>query len=262
MNIALKSELDSRIVLYPLMRTLMSYGSIFVLTSNPLLRRLLDDEAFQSFRNITIVVDEQGATDDIYNDYGITSGDFDFIILDNVGALDYDFGFILMGSGCSEAFKSDVELLEQSDEERNKNIIIQFGNKPKEPKEKKEQGQAGAAKGSTEGQNTVKTSLKKQKGKEVVTDEDYDPAAKFREKVEGKKEERKTLKVVTAPFPSFKDIELVEGEHKFYSVPDALIKLFYDVFKKQIASDSNQFRKEVTRKDESSGYIQRTLSDR
>ena len=94
MYIAIKSEMDSRVFLYPLMRALKNYGSMLVISSNRQLSRLIEDGEF-GFRNIAVIVDMSGATDDVYNEYGIAAGDYDYIILDNVGAVEYDVCFVL-----------------------------------------------------------------------------------------------------------------------------------------------------------------------
>ena len=90
MFICIKSEIDSRPLLYPLMRTLWNYGSILLVTSNRFVNRLIDDAETNNFRNATIVIDTDGATDDIMEDYGYAPTDFDFVILDNMGVTDCD----------------------------------------------------------------------------------------------------------------------------------------------------------------------------
>ena len=49
------------------MRALKNYGSMLVISSNRQLSRLIEDGEF-GFRNIAVIVDMSGATDDVYND--------------------------------------------------------------------------------------------------------------------------------------------------------------------------------------------------
>ena len=137
MYIAVKSETDSRPFVYPLMRALHNFGSILVISSNRQLNRLVQDsDDGATFRNITIVVDEFGATDDICSDYGYAPGDFDYVILDNVGATDADKLIYLLGSNTDFAFQEEIDMLCET-EDTNKVFVIQYGKPGKpEPKEK------------------------------------------------------------------------------------------------------------------------------
>lgn len=242
MNIAIKSEIDSRVLLYPLMRSLRSYGSILVISSNRQLRRLLDDDE-TGFRGYRIIVEESGATDDIYDEYGIAEGDFDFVILDNMGVIDYDLCFIPLGAKHTESFDDDVKLMLES--ESDKIMIVQFG------KPSKNSHSTAATKPSP-----------KRKGKDAEVEEDYDPAEKFRLTEEQKQKERVRGKVAMVPFPSYQDIENVESEYKFYEVNANLVNVFYEALKEELAVDKNQFQREVRKKDESSGYIKSRNSTR
>ena len=58
MVIAIKSEMDSRVVLYPLMKACSIYGSVLVMTSNRYVRRVIDDQEYSTFKNIAVLVDE------------------------------------------------------------------------------------------------------------------------------------------------------------------------------------------------------------
>ena len=242
MNIAIKSEIDSRVLLYPLMRSLRSYGSILVISSNRQLRRLLDDDE-TGFRGFRIIVEESGATDDIYDEYGIADGDFDFVILDNMGVIDYDLCFIPLGAKHTESFDDDVQLMLEA--ERDKVVVVQFG------KQSKNNRSTAATKRDT-----------KRKGKIIEVNEDYDPAAKFRVTEEQRKKEQSRARTVMVPFPSYQDIETVESEYKFYEVNANLVTAFYDALKETLAVDKNQFQREVRKKDESSGYIKSRNSTR
>ena len=51
MYIAIKSEMDSRPIIYPLMRCLMNYGSILVITNNKVFNRLIESQESGGFRD-------------------------------------------------------------------------------------------------------------------------------------------------------------------------------------------------------------------
>lgn len=233
MYIAVKSEMDSRVLVYPLMRALKSYGSILVISSNNQLRRLIDDPAYQTFRNMTILINEAGAVDEVYSDWGIAPGDYDFVILDNMGCLDYDVCFILQGSKSSQEFLDDLEILRESSDIE-KIVCVQFGAKAKPEKKERPPRQDRNAK--TEPAE--------------ITQEEYDPAAKFRKKAKLDEKNVAQFKEYTGKFPTFDQIEKLEGEHIFYPVDSGMVQMFYKTFEKEIGSDYNQFRKEVAKRDE------------
>lgn len=249
MYLAIKSEMDSRPFLYPLIRALKSYGSILVISSNQWVYRLIEEE-HQGFRNITVIVETTGATDTVYEDYGVGPDDYDFVILDNMGAIDFDYLFILRGKSCSEDFAEEVDLY--LTDKTNPNLyIVQYG---------------GGSKGDRSAGDTKRPQRKSQperprkgthsrKGqavKEQVDAESYDPAEKFREKEENIKQ---TIQTVSGTYPTFQDIDLLESEHLFPEVPRAMIDPLYTMLKSLVLVDRNQFTKEVRRKDESSGNL-------
>ena len=79
--VAIKSEMDSRPLLYPLIRVLNNYGNLCVITSNKQLNRLIEDEDNGGFRNIRVIIEESGGVDSVYQEYGIVPEDFTFLIL-------------------------------------------------------------------------------------------------------------------------------------------------------------------------------------
>lgn len=232
MNICIKSEIDSRVVLYPLLQALRNYGSIAVLSSNKQVRRLIEDEELSVCRDITIIVDEKAGRDEMYEDNNFQEDKYDFIILDNIGSVDYDIMLIPLGAMSSEGFDEDVQLMIES-EDSTKIYILQFGKSLKKAPKKES---------------------KPQKGNVIVSDDDYDPAQKFRDKqvdnspiVKGQ--------LFNLSYPTFESIEQMEGEHRFPSLDDSACKAFFTIFKDLIQSDSNNFRKVAQKKDEYSGYI-------
>lgn len=262
MLIAIRSEVDSRILLYPLMRTLWNYGSILVITSNEQLFRLIDDRELNGFRNSTIIVEPDGAIDEITVNYGIAREDYDFIIMDNTAFTEYDLLFLLLGTKSSESFAEDVELLTVDDEDHQRVFLLQYGMEKKDSK---------YTKGSkdTKGSTRDKINRKDRESREAIKDDNaqneiiedlYDPADKFRDKIEAAKTMESRLNKYNVSFPTFQEIEMVEAEHKFYNVHSSLIKVLYDAFGSELGIDLIQFRKELRKKDEGRSYIKSTRS--
>lgn len=241
MTISVKSEIDSRVVIYPLMRTLKSFGSVAVVSSNRQLERLIDDYEFQTFRDILVIVDEDSGADDICSTYGIGARDYDFIILDNVGSVEFDKCLILLGNSQSEAFEEDIELL-QSAEDNGKYVIFDFSSNKVSSKNAK------VEESSTKGKRAVKVS---------ANGEDYNPADKFRNRIADTMNTTKVIKREKVKLPTFADIEMVEGDHKFYLVGMDLVKAFFNFLGEPLAISWDKFQKEVRRKDESSSNIKK-----
>ena len=235
MYLAIKSEMDSRPFLYPLMKALNSYGSVCVISSNPYLKRLIDDDLAGGFRNIRILVDESGASDDIFYDEGIQEGDFDFIILDNMAVAKYDIFTLLVGSGNSEEY--DDEILMVLDEENPNTWVVHFGKR------------------DTEATKKIKERTKREK----KTEEEYDPASKFKEDEDEAKRERQREKILKGVFPTYAEIEALEGERYFPKVDTTMCQTLYTILKDVVHVDSMKFRKEVSAADASSGYIKRGI---
>lgn len=244
MIISIKSEIDSRCVLYPLMKACYQYGTVAVITSNKFVKRLIDDKEFNTFRNIDIYYDELGASDDVYRANGIDKLDFDFIILDNMGVSEYDRCICLFGSKQSEIFMEDKKLMEES-EDVSKIVFVEFGNSKsssRDTRTEEKKSKPSRNRGNNGAQQTQD---------ENVVPEGYDPAEKFRSMV--KTEKRKEVIIFKAPFPSLADFEMVEGLGKFYNMPDKLIPVFYEIFGKKLNIVDNEFRKGLKKVDES-GY--------
>ena len=234
MRIMIKSELDSRPLLYPLIRSLFNHGSILVITTNKYLSRLIDGEVEGGFRNVRIIVDEDGAVDDIREEYGIAPGDFDFEIMDNVGAIDYDLLLIPISNHISESFRYEIEPTLDLDT----TSVIRFGTK-------------------------AKTSAKKAPSrKDKPTEEEqanYDPRSKWKRK----SEEDIIIEKLSgdgqwAPFPTFQDIETLEASYVFYTVDRNLAMILYKILGPYLNIDERFFVKEVTARDENSGHISGT----
>lgn len=221
MNIAIKTEIDSRVVLYPLLRALYPHGSTCVISSNPQLDRLIVDDEDGGFRDIRIIVDQYGDLDVTMQNYGIVEDDFDFIIFDNVGAINYDTIIIGLGSMQSEGFQQDVEFLNESGEAK----LIQFGNKKRQSK--------------------VKPDKKQKKEKEEV---EYDPAEKFRTE-EVKRRQISEMEMFVCPWPSYEEIESVEAEHIFPIYSKNMSSILYRIFGDKLNIEEREFLKYMSTKD-------------
>lgn len=251
MHIAIKSEMDSRPLLYPLMRALRSFGSILVLSNNTLLRRLIEEQDTFSFRNITVLVDNSDSADEICENYGISSTDYDFIIVDNLGSSECDVCFIAVGASMSEEFDAEMQLL--MEDEHLPVYVLQFGKAAvKQPeKETPEERKERLEREKQERLERKNAAKKPKKSGEVP--EGYDPAGKFRVTPEDKSIRKQKATVI--PFPNFQEIETVEAEHKFAEITPALANVFFTAFESELAINKLQFDKEVRKKDESSGYV-------
>ena len=97
MYIAIRSEVDSRVLVYPLMKALWEYGSILLVSSNKQYRRLIEETDTMTFRNITVLVDENGSADEIIDANFVSKVDYDFVIFDNVSCVDYDVCLVPLG---------------------------------------------------------------------------------------------------------------------------------------------------------------------
>lgn len=241
MEIAIKSEADSRILLYPLIKALYNYGTIAVYTSNRLLSRLIENELEGGFRNVRIVVspeaDLEGAkeSDDYYRDK------YDFIIYDNMGAVDYDVMIIILTNRLSDSFVTDLVYI-AGDE---KTHMIKFGSPAPVKQEKKEKPQ-------------------KVKKAEDKTDEEIQEDRQFNKWVVEKTDEDILQEMLSSKdlkwckFPTYDAIEAMESRYVMMVPDDALLKELYKIFGEAISVDERQFTKGARVKDESGSTIDGT----
>lgn len=233
MVIAIKSEMDSRVVLYPLMKACSVYGSVLVMTSNKYVRRVIDDQEYSTFKNIAVLVDETGATDDICQTYHIVMDEYDYIIMDNMGVTEYDKLIVLFGQKASESFDADIKLYKEQD--NNENIFfLHYGN-GKVRREAQEKIEKPKEKRSKKPTNEIP--------------EDYDPEQKFRDMVAAEK--KKKIKEFDLTLPSYNMVENLEGLGQFEPVDEKLTKVFYTLFGEVLNIQFNLFRKEIRQTNES-----------
>lgn len=238
MVIAIKSEMDARVVLYPLMQACNVYGSVLVLSSNKYVRRIIDDQEFSTFKNIVIVVDEMGTADDMCQAYNIALEEFDFILMENVSAVDYDKCICIFGQNPSELFAEDIEFMKQSEDNSNL-FFINYG------KQRAEKKNMSAPK--------KKSRFAKSQADTEEIPEDYDPEQKFRD--QAVEEKKRVVKEYQASLPSFEMIEKLEGMGQFEAVDEKLCEVFFAIIGEQLNIQYNLFRKEIRNTHESGSSI-------
>ena len=175
MNIVIKSETDSRMCLYPLLRCLYPYGSICIITNNVCLYRLLsDDQSDGGFRNIRVIVEPSGNVEYAMEEDGWYENKYDFVIYDNMEIADYDLMLLLITNRISETYLQDILYIVGEPNTH----ILRFGtiNKKKpEKKTKPEKGDKPEKKAKPEKKKpTPKKPPKKGKKGEEVEEETID----------------------------------------------------------------------------------------
>ena len=250
MHIAIHSEMDSRVLLYPLMQILYHYGSIAVISNNKYVKRLIEGEYTGTINNISIFYDEDATADELCEELGIARDDYDFVIYDNSAESYADLYLIPIGSEMTESFSMQIDGIRDND-----NVtVIEFGTKKgkkaqpkKEPKEKKP-----AAKKK---KKTPEELEAEKAAKEEAKWASYDPSKKFDDQRESREERlSKQRATVTVPMPSFDMIESFEGDHTFVEPPTQLVSIMYEKLKDTLGVDRRNFEKGV-RRVESRNYI-------
>ena len=123
MEIAIKSETDSRVLIYPMIKVLSLYGTVAVYTSNKYFTRLIENELEGGFKNIRIVINPEGDLEAIKESDQFNKTKYDFIIYDNVGATDYDMLICMLTNRLSESYVQDLLYIIQD----SKTHILKFG---------------------------------------------------------------------------------------------------------------------------------------
>ena len=240
MEIAIKSETDSRVIVYPLIKALYNYGTIAIYTSNKWMTRLIENQLEGGFNNVRVVVSPEGdldfckETDDYYRNK------YDFLIFDNIGAIDYDLLIAVVTNRISEDYVGDLIFLATDP----KTHILKFGTPAAKPKAekpaKKQKGEASAEEQSADDSEEFN------KWNQEKTDEEV-----LKEMLESR--ESKWIK-----FPSFDSIENMEGRHNMMIPDDTFTKEVYRLFKDYINVDERMFMKGVRVKDEGGSDISGT----
>lgn len=238
MEIAIKAETDSRVLVYPLIKVLCNYGTVAVYTSNKYFTRLIENELEGGFKNIRIVVNPEADLEAIKESDDFNKSKYDFIIYDNVGATDYDMLICMLTNRISESYVQDLLYIIQD----SKTHILKFGSPAPTRKEKPE-------------------SKAKKSAKEEVSDEEDRDFNKWHQE----KTDEDVLKEVLSDrnakwckFPSFDMIENMEARHIMPTPDDGLIKELFRLFGESLSVDERMFTKGSRVKDESSSDISGT----
>lgn len=250
MIIAIRSEMDSRPLTYQLLRVLKDYGKVCFISDNKQVRRLLDSEEDGACRNIRVIYDESGATDTVFEEYGIVPSEYDYLILDNMGATEYDILLVPVGEVVTDEFQFDIDELKKDANTR----FLQFGKaakkeaKPKAPRQSPER-KPRPKRGEPEPEQPVE-------------EDDYDPASKFEIEISIDEEYNVSERSYGCEFPAYQDIEDMEAKHIFPKVGPKMAEAIYDMFKNQLGIEKRMFLKAVSAPDkEIRGHVNSTTAD-
>ncbi|MBR3598578.1 MAG: hypothetical protein IKL53_01735 [Lachnospiraceae bacterium] len=234
MEIAIKSEADSRILVYPLIKALYNYGTIAVYSTNPYLRRLIENDLEGGFKNVRVIVSPEGDLEAVKESDEWVPNKYDFIIYDNIGAVDYDMLICVVTSRVSESYGQDLLFIAADD----KTQILKFGSP------------AAGARPSKDS--------KPKKGEVVEEDKTYNKWDKTKTDEEMLVELLESKNAKWIKFPTYETIEMMESKHIMPTPDDTLIKELYRLFGKHLYVDERQFTKGARVKDESSSDISGT----
>lgn len=238
MEIAIKAETDSRVLVYPLIKVLCNYGTVAVYTSNKYFTRLIENELEGGFKNIRIVVNPEADLEAIKESDDFNKLKYDFIIYDNVGATDYDMLICMLTNRISESYVQDLLYIIQD----SKTHVLKFGSPAPTRKEKPE------------------PKAKKSAKDEAVEEDDRDFNKWHQEKTDEDvlKEVLSDRTTKWCKFPSFDMIENMEARHIMPTPDDGLIKELFRLFGEYLSIDERMFTKGARIKDESSSDISGT----
>ena len=238
MEIAIKAETDSRVLVYPLIKVLCNYGTVAVYTSNKYFTRLIENELEGGFKNIRIVVNPEADLEAIKESDDFNKSKYDFIIYDNVGSTDYDMLICMLTNRISESYVQDLLYVIQD----SKTHVLKFGPPAPTRKEKPE------------------PKAKKFAKEEVSDEEDRDFNKWHQEKTDEDvlKEVLSDRNAKWCKFPSFDMIENMEARHIMPTPDDGLIKELFRLFGESLSVDERMFTKGARVKDESSSDISGT----
>ena len=241
MEICIKSETDSRIFLYPLIKVLSNYGTVCVYSSNRMLTRLIENDMEGGFKNIRIMVSTEADLDACKESDEWYKGKYDFCIYDNMNIQSYDILICLVTNRLSETYVQDLTYLITDP----KVHIIKFGAPAPITKDKNEKPK------------------KETKPKGGAVEEDFDDTEFNKWHVEKTDEELLTEALSNretkwCKFPSLESIDQMESRHIMLTPDDGLIKELFRLFGEKLNVDERMFTKGARVKDESSSDISGT----
>ena len=265
MNISIRSEADSRILLYPLIRSLYNFGTICVITNNVNMRRLIDTDTMEGgFRNVRVIVQPDGDLEEALAEEDMYRDKYDFTIYDNMGATDYDVELIIITSRVSESYLQDIVWIIGEEGTH----VFRFGAgapahkkdaKKKEVKKKpSKKGTDGVVEQDEEDVFSNVIDAKANQAEETGFNEDGTIKNKWTaEKTDAEilNEKLAQAQATILPFPSFEDIEKMEARWILPKVESKLAKLIYKIFSPYISVDERMFMKGVNTVDEGGYFI-------
>lgn len=249
MEISIKSDTDSRILLYPLIKALYPYGTVAVYTSNKYLSRLIDNDLEGGFRNIRIIVNTESDVDAMKYDDEWDPQKYTFTIYDNVGAVDYDVLFAILTNHISDSYMMDLLYIIQDP----KTNIIRFGTpaaKPKDPSKDKKKNKKSADEEVEEVEE--QSSLY---AVETVDDDHFNKWHQTKSDANALQEALKNESQTWCKYPSFEIIEKTESRQILPVPDDKLLKEIYTVLKDSLAIDERTFMKGAKITDEGSSTL-------
>lgn len=249
MEIAIKSETDSRIIVYPLIKVLYNYGTVAVYTSNKYFSRLIENELEGGFKNVRILVSPEADLDEVMESDDFNKQKYDFVIYDNMGATDYDMLICVLTNRLSDYFVQDLLYIIQD----SKTHVIKFGQAAPTKKEKP----AKKVK-SKPGKKGEEAEVEEPTEEEVQDDREFNKWHVEKSDEEVLQETLNDRKAKWCKFPSFQAIEEMESRRILPVPDDGLIKELYRLLGESLSVDERQFTKGARLKDESSSDINGT----
>lgn len=240
MELAIKAECDSRVLVYPLIKILSNYGTVAVYSSNKYLCRLIENEMEGGFRNVRVVVNTEADLDSAKESDEYFTDKYDYVIYDNMGSIDYDMLICIVTNRLSESFVNDLVYVASDP----KTHIVKFGSPAPVSKSEK-----------------PSKSLKASKKGSGPTDEEIEENRDFNKWTAEKSDEELLQESLEAKdlhwckFPSFEAIEAMESRYQMMVPDDTLIKELYKLFGTFLSVDERQFTKGARLKDESGSVI-------
>lgn len=265
MKIAIKSETDSRTLVYPLLKVLNQYGTVALFSSNPYTARLIEDELEGGFRNIVITpvlnddLREAEEAEELYDDK------YDYIIYDNVGCIDYDYLIFIVTNHITQEYMDDIKLVIDEDGV----FVVKFGKpapkkgsaKPKKPIAKKAKGKKGEEVAEETEEVEVAQSknindILKEESESEIPDEDYNKWTLEKTDSEILLEKINLGNSKWCKFITMEQAEELESHHKFYKPDDSILKEIYRIIGSKLGVDERMFMKAGKLADDSNTIVQ------
>lgn len=213
MKICIVSEMDSRIIIYPMMQILSKFGKVAVVSPKRSMRRLLDGDTVGEFCGIAFDLDRD-------EEHEIPEADY--VIVDGAHTEDADLIIGVVGAAISENFAYDLEVLIENPTMH----VLKFGKPLPAPK----------------------NAPKKKKSPEEEVPE-YSTQLSMEEKLVKLLTERKSKWI---PLISIEDVEMLEAIHKWPKINTVLASELFRIIGNKLAADEHVFMKEASRQNEDS----------